>query len=96
MVEEAVLSVVPGTEVAADAPLMEAGLDSLGAAELVNVLNDRFGIRLPSTVLFDSPTLDDIVLHIVGELEPDPQGNLQVVLGGLRKRVFAIQQNHCG
>ena len=48
---------VQGTTVAADTPLMSAGLDSIGATELANVLTQRLGTALPQTVLFDHPTI---------------------------------------
>ena len=37
---------VQGTTVAADTPLMSAGLDSIGATELANVLAQRLGTEL--------------------------------------------------
>jgi len=46
-----------GAEVAAEVPLMSAGLDSLGAVELRNGISARFRISLPATFSFDYPTL---------------------------------------
>jgi len=52
---------VLGTEVAGDAPLMAAGIDSLGATELQRALNDEFSAELPTTLLFDHPSIEGIV-----------------------------------
>lgn len=40
-----------------DEPLMAAGLDSLGATELVQSLQIAFDISLPATIVFDYPTV---------------------------------------
>ena len=40
-----------------DEPLMAAGLDSLGATELVQSLQTAFDVSLPATMVFDYPTV---------------------------------------
>jgi NAD(P)-dependent dehydrogenase (short-subunit alcohol dehydrogenase family)/acyl carrier protein len=54
-----------GDAVSADAPLMEAGIDSLGAAELRNQLQATVGenMTLPATLLFDHPTVRQLATH---------------------------------
>ena len=46
-----------GTTVPEDAPLMDAGLDSLGATELISVLSEQTSMEIESTALFDHPTV---------------------------------------
>ena len=54
---------VMGTKVGADAPLMAAGIDSLGAVELRDTLQEALGVQLTSTLLFDYPTVSAIAKH---------------------------------
>ena len=46
-----------GTAISNDSPLMSAGLDSIGATELARKLGDRLRVVLPSTLLFDHPSV---------------------------------------
>ena len=49
---EALAAVVGSNEISAEAPLMEAGVDSLSAVELAISLSSRFGLQLDATVAF--------------------------------------------
>ena len=66
LVLEHVASVGGQLEVGLDEPLMEAGLDSLSAVELVNQLSRSLGdgVRLSATALFDYPTVSRLATHI--------------------------------
>jgi 3-oxoacyl-(acyl-carrier-protein) synthase/acyl carrier protein len=66
-VQDAVSRIL-GSAVPASEPLMAAGLDSLGAVELRNSLEGSFGMQLPSTLVFDYPTVDSISDFLAGKL----------------------------
>ena len=67
MVVDAVQTVL-GSAIGSDQPLMAGGLDSLGATELQQSLADGLGLELPSTLVFDYPTVDAIVEFLAGKL----------------------------
>ncbi|KFH00567.1 putative polyketide synthase, partial [Toxoplasma gondii MAS] len=48
----------------ADAPLQALGIDSLGAVEFRNAVQDAFDIRLSATLLFDYPSVQAVSDHL--------------------------------
>ncbi|KAL4451846.1 hypothetical protein ABPG75_007508, partial [Micractinium tetrahymenae] len=59
-----------GADVAHDAPLMSAGLDSLSSVEFRNSLEAKLGLELPGTLVFDYPTVAAIARHVATLLPP--------------------------
>jgi acyl carrier protein len=57
-------------DVAETETLMTAGIDSLGAVELRNALDSSTGLQLPATLIFDYPTVKEIVGFIVATQAP--------------------------
>ena len=49
-------------------PLMEAGLDSLGAVDLRSSLSAAFSLELPATVIFDYPTAAELARWLQSQL----------------------------
>ena len=56
-VQEAVAAVLGTSSIDPQQPLMEAGLDSLSSVELRNSLESKLGAELPTTLVFDYPTM---------------------------------------
>lgn len=51
-------------------PLMEAGLDSLGAVELRNALSARLSLPdLPATLTYDYTTIQALAAHLAGKFK---------------------------
>merc|ERR1711865_236936 len=48
-----------------DTPLMEAGMDSLSMVAFRNQLQRDSGISMPASVMFDYPTMNGLVDHLV-------------------------------
>ena len=67
---QAAVGAILGSGIADDAPLMAAGLDSLGAVELRNALETSAGLELPSTLVFDYPTVSALTGYLVSKLAP--------------------------
>ncbi|WP_437917387.1 SDR family NAD(P)-dependent oxidoreductase [Sorangium sp. So ce302] len=62
-----VLSLSSSSDLEADRPLQELGLDSLMALELRNALSARVGKALPATLLFDRPTVAALRRYLLDE-----------------------------
>ncbi|CAE7948565.1 eryA [Symbiodinium sp. KB8] len=63
---------VQATAVKPDRPLMDLGFDSAGALKLRNKLSRRLKIELPPTLLFDHPTINDMVDNGIALLSKRP------------------------
>ena len=60
----------------AETPLMEAGIDSLAATEVVSRLSDLSGVSLEPTLIFAHPSARQIAAHLLellGVSEPAVQ-----------------------
>ena len=45
-------------------PFIDMGLDSLGATQLVREVNEKWGLELPPTSVYDYPTVSSLGQHI--------------------------------
>ena len=73
----ACVSEVVGTELPMGAPLMAAGVDSIGATELQQTLSETFSSGVPATLLFDHPSIEGIVTFFSLELFACLHSNIQ-------------------
>lgn len=58
---------VPETSIGADESLLRYKMDSVNAIMLVGDLEDRLGIRLSPTLVWDSPTVNQLVESVMRE-----------------------------
>lgn len=65
---QAVCDLTGKSDVAASAPLMDVGLDSLAATHLATHLHEQTGIELSPTVVFEYSSADAIAAHLFASL----------------------------
>ena len=58
-----------GAIVSGNEALMDVGIDSLSAVELVSTLGHELNTEIEPTVLFDHPTIGDLVNYLVAHIE---------------------------
>jgi len=60
---------LPADSVLIDKPLTQYGLDSIAALTIAGDLEDMLGIELPSTLLWDCPTIDHLARYLSDVLQ---------------------------
>ena len=58
-----------GTSISGNEALVDVGIDSLSAVELVSTLGHELNTEIEPTVLFDHPTIGDLVNYLVAHIE---------------------------
>jgi len=67
---------VVGKKIGPNEPLMDSGLDSLGAVELSNAIAKAVGLELSSTFTIDYPTISAMVEYVDSTYEVQPARDL--------------------
>lgn len=67
-------------------PLLEAGVDSLGAVELHNKLEAKLGIELPATITFDYPTTAALASFLATRMSSAQPDQPDELLAGAQPR----------
>ncbi|MEV5833568.1 SDR family NAD(P)-dependent oxidoreductase [Nocardia sp. NPDC052112] len=91
----AVLGYGTAAEIGADRAFRELGIDSLSAVELRNRLAKRTGVKLPTTVAFDYPTVTELARFIGGELSGLTTGDSVSVIASDTDDAVAIVGMGC-
>ncbi|NOY17304.1 MAG: SDR family NAD(P)-dependent oxidoreductase [Gammaproteobacteria bacterium] len=73
---------VPLERLKIDRNFSEMGIDSLVGVEIIGMLKKEFGIGLAPTLLFEHPTLDQLTLNIVQQIENQPDSPIRSRFNG--------------
>ena len=63
------LEALTGTIVSGDETLMDVGIDSISAVELVSTLGHKLSTEIEPTVLFEYPTINDLGNYLAAQIE---------------------------
>lgn len=85
-----VLGLPSGSEVDPTKPFSELGLDSLMASELATALGATFALRVSATLVYNHPTIEDVVEFLTHRLS-NPQGG-----GGQRNTASSMIEDRNG
>ncbi len=87
----AILGYASAADVDVDRAFLEMGLDSLGALELRNRLTTASGLDLPSTLVFDHPSVSAVARFLLAEaLQEDQRGAPALTVGASPEEPIAI------
>lgn len=76
--------------------LMDMGMGSLMAVEFRNRLSKALGQRLPATLVFDYPTLDEMSTYILQTVFPTSQSDGSVQQGVIKEKQSSPKTEHKG
>lgn len=81
-----------GRQLGDDEPLMDAGLDSLAASELVAGIKEATGVQLSPTATFDHPSIAALAAHVQQAMSTsqEPEASTAADIGLIAENVQQI------
>jgi polyketide synthase PksL len=99
VVEEAILEVlqIKEKDLKDDKPFMDMGMDSISGSNMVDIVNNKLGIDIPQTILFDYSTVSTLVEYLCNEVKDTEELNTDIVQGANDEEdlvhIFEMLQN---